>query len=63
MKYFLVFGLSLGLGLLFFLAVDYINMDLIRFNGIFGVIFLFQWITQYILPWVILYYLIKLVKK
>ncbi len=61
MKYLIIFLGALGLGLLFFLGMEYI--EIIRFNGFFTLLYIFDWITRYILPWIILYFLIKIARK
>lgn len=56
MKYFFVFLVSLVVGLAILLSLEYIH-------GRFLLVIGFQWVTQFILPWVILLLLIIIARK
>lgn len=58
MKYFIIFILSLIIGLVILLTLGYIKTDF-WFLFIIG----FQWVTEYIVPWVILFLLIFMAKS
>lgn len=58
MKYFLIFMVSLIIGLAIF-----ISSGLMKYHGWFLLVIGFQWVTQYILPWAILILLINIVRK
>jgi len=58
MKYFIMFLLSLVVFLIIFTSLGYVTSDL-WFLFIYG----FQWVTEYILPWLIVFLLIFIAKN
>ncbi len=58
MKYFMLFLLSLLVFLIIFTSLGYLKNDL-WFLFIYG----FQWVTEFILPWVIVFLLIFIAKN
>ena len=58
MKYFIMFLLSLVVFLIIFTSLGYLKNDL-WFLFIYG----FQWVTEFILPWVIVFLLIFIAKN
>lgn len=58
MKYFIIFLLSLIVGLIIFISLGYIET-----NSWFLLIYGFQWVTEYILPWLIVFLLIYIAKN
>lgn len=58
MKYFIMFLLSLVVFLIIFTSLGYLESDL-WFLFIYG----FQWVTEFILPWVIVFLLIFIAKN
>ena len=58
MKYFIIFLLSLIVGLVIFVSLGNIETDL-WYLFIYG----FQWVTEFILPWLILFLLIYMAKN
>ncbi|WP_078430556.1 hypothetical protein [Alkalihalobacterium alkalinitrilicum] len=61
MKYVFVFAVTFLLGLLIFFGYE--NIEILKFNGIFTLFYVFDLVTRYILPWLILDYLIKIARK
>ncbi len=58
MKYFIMFLLSLVVFLIIFTSLGYLKSDL-WFLFLVG----FQWVTEFILPWVIVFLLIFIAKN
>lgn len=61
MKYLLTFAGAFGICLIIIFVFR--DIDILIFNRIYPVFFVFGFITNYILPWIILYFVIKIARK